>query len=146
MKGLTVAVAESCTGGFISKLFTSVPGSSEYFKGSVIAYDNLVKEQILKIEKSLILEYGAVSKEVVEAMAISVRKLMGVDVSIATSGIAGPDGGTTDKPVGTTWIAVSDSGQIISHKFLFGEHRGRNIEKASLSALNMLRKLILKHG
>jgi nicotinamide-nucleotide amidase len=135
----TLSVAESCTGGEISHLITSVPGSSSYFKGSVTAYANEIKASILNVPDSLIREYGAVSKEVVEAMARGVQKLMKTDFSIATSGIAGPDGGTPEKPVGTTWIAIATPERIVSQNFLMGEHRGRNISKASLTALNMLR-------
>ena len=135
----SLSVAESCTGGKISHLITSVPGSSSYFKGSVTAYANEIKASILNVSDSLIREHGAVSKEVVEAMARGVQKLMKTDFSIATSGIAGPDGGTPEKPVGTTWIAIATPERIVSQKFLMGEHRGRNISKASLTALNMLR-------
>lgn len=140
----TISCAESCTGGAISKLITSVPGSSKYFKGGIIAYDNAVKTKILGVKDESIIKYGAVSEQVVEEMAIGVRSLMDTDYSISTSGIAGPGGGSEEKPVGTTWIAVSSSKKTISHRFLLGEHRGRNIEKASLFALNMLRKMILE--
>ena len=140
----SLATAESCTGGYIAKLVTSVPGSSRYFKGGVVAYDNSVKIGILNVKKETIELYGAVSKRVVEEMAIGIRSKLGVDYSIATSGIAGPDGGTVEKPVGTIWIAVSSVEKTISQRFLFGEHRGRNIEKASFTALNMLRKMILE--
>jgi nicotinamide-nucleotide amidase len=142
-KSLTLATAESCTGGSIASLITSVPGSSQYFKGSVVAYDNSVKINLLNVNIDNIKKYGAVSQHVVEEMAIGIRKRLQVDYSIATSGIAGPEGGTNEKPVGTTWIAVSSTEKTYSNRFLFGEHRGRNIEKASLAALNMLRKMIL---
>ncbi len=140
---LTLATAESCTGGSIAKLITSMPGSSRYFKGSIVAYDNSVKESILNVKNESIQMYGAVSQQVVEEMAEGIRLKLGVDYSIATSGIAGPDGGSEMKPVGTTWIAISSAEKTISRKFLFGEHRGRNVEKATLTALNMLRKIIL---
>jgi nicotinamide-nucleotide amidase len=143
-KNLTLATAESCTGGSIANLITSVPGCSRYFKGSIVAYDNSVKEAILNVKRKTIKKYGAVSQQVVEEMADGIRSRLEVDYSIATSGIAGPDGGTKDKPVGTTWIAVSSAEKTDSHQFLFGEHRGRNIEKSSLAALNMLRKMILE--
>ena len=141
---LTLATAESCTGGAISKLITSVPGSSKYFMGSIIAYNNGIKEKFIGVNAKTIIKYGAVSQQVVEEMAEGVRIKLGVDYSIATSGIAGPDGGSEEKPVGTTWIAVSSEEKTVSKRFLFGEHRGRNIEKATLAALNMLRKMILE--
>ena len=138
----TVSTAESCTGGNIASMITSVPGSSEYFIGSVVAYSNEVKEDILKVGRGNIEEYGAVSRQVVEEMAQGVRDVYNTDFSIATSGIAGPGGGVEDKPVGTTWVAVASVDEVISEKFLFGEDRGRNIRKASLTGLSMLRKLI----
>jgi len=139
----TLSVAESSTGGSIAHLLTSIPGSSEYFSGGVVAYSNEIKENILSVSKSKIVNYGAVSKQVVEEMAKGVRKLYKTDLAIATSGIAGPSGGTEEKPVGTTWIAVSDNSRVISKKYVFGNHRGRNIQSASLTALNMLQKLVL---
>lgn len=140
----TLSTAESCTGGNIAHLITSIPGSSAYFKGGIIAYSNEIKENILSVNKSSLDDYGAVSKQVVEEMAEGVRKLYSTDFAIATSGIAGPTGGSEDKPVGTTWIAVSNKSKIISKKFTFGNHRGRNIKYASLTAINTLRKLILE--
>ena len=144
IRSISLATAESCTGGSIAKLITSVPGSSHFFKGSVIAYNNDVKTGLLNVKEESINLYGAVSQHVVEEMAIGIRQRLGVDYSIATSGIAGPDGGTENKPVGTTWIAISSSEKTISKHYLFGEHRGRNVEKATLTALNMLRKMILE--
>ena len=138
----TLALAESCTGGTIAQLITSVPGSSKYFLGSVVAYSNQLKLEILGVQEDTISEHGAVSRQVVEQMASGVMKRSGADYSIATSGIAGPDGGTPDKPVGTTWIAVASAERTESALFNLGEHRGRNIQKASLTGLNMLRKLI----
>ena len=143
-KGLTLAIAESCTGGYIAHLITSVPGSSKYFAGSVTAYSNEVKMNQLGVDKKNIMKYGAVSQQVVEQMAVGVRQQMHADFAIATSGIAGPDGGTIEKPVGTTWIAISSVNNLVSKKFLHGEHRERNITKASLSALNMLRNILLE--
>jgi nicotinamide-nucleotide amidase len=141
-KGLTLSVAESCTGGNISHLITSVPGSSKYFKGSIVAYSNEIKSNHLNIPKETIEKYGAVSHEVAEYMAKGVMKFANSDCAIATTGIAGPDGGTKEKPVGTVCISVIFEDKIISRKFLFGDNRERNIIKASLSALNMLRNLI----
>jgi nicotinamide-nucleotide amidase len=141
-KKSTLATAESCTGGTIAQLITSVPGSSAYFLGSVVAYANEIKESILGVDHESLLEHGAVSEQVVRQMAEGVRKVYGADYSIATSGIAGPDGGTPQKPVGTTWIAVSSGESTVAEIYQFGEHRGRNIQKASLTGLNMLRGII----
>ncbi len=138
----TLSTAESCTGGNISHLITSVAGSSDYFIGSVVAYSNKIKEQILNVNYLDIEKYGAVSKQVVEQMAKGVLKLYNTDYAIATSGIAGPTGGTEQKPVGTTWIAVASKNSVVSEIYLFGNNRSRNISKASIFGLNMLRKLI----
>lgn len=140
--GKTLSIAESCTGGYISQLITSIPGSSAYFKGSIVAYSNEIKENILNVSKSNIDIYGAVSKQVVEEMATGIRRIYNTDYSIATSGISGPAGGSIEKPVGTTWIAIADKDGVISMKYTFGDHRGRNIARASLTALNMLQKRI----
>lgn len=142
-KGLTVSTAESCTGGNIAHFFTLNPGSSEYFKGGVVTYSNDLKVKLLGIDSGLIAAKGAVSKEVAEAMAVAARQLMNTDYAIATSGIAGPDGGTPEKPVGTVWIAVAGADLVVSKVYNFGDHRERNIIRSSQSALNMLR-LILK--
>jgi len=140
--GKTLSIAESCTGGYISQLITSIPGSSAYFKGSIVAYSNEIKENILNVSKSNIDIYGAVSKQVVEEMVTGIRRIYNTDYSIATSGISGPAGGSIEKPVGTTWIAIADKNGVISMKYTFGDHRGRNIARASLTALNMLQKRI----
>jgi nicotinamide-nucleotide amidase len=142
-KGLTVSTAESCTGGNIARLLTSVPGSSAYFYGSVIAYQNRIKEEVLNVDPGVINTHGAVSQEVVEQMAAGVMSALGTTCSMATSGIAGPDGGTEEKPVGTTWIAVAYGGRIYSKQFLFWGTRDRVIAQASLSAMQLLRRLIL---
>ncbi len=142
--GQTVATAESCTGGNIAHLITSVPGSSEYFKGSVVAYDNSIKQNVLNVNEQSLIKYGAVSKEVVEQMALGVQKLMKTDFAIATSGIAGPGGGTDEKPVGTTWIAVATpNGEVHAKKYVFGTQRQQNIRRASAVALNNLRKSLI---
>jgi len=141
-KKLTLASAESCTGGAIAQSITSVPGASAYFKGSVVAYSNSVKTDILGVPMEILAEHGAVSQQTVEYMARSVRKLLDSDLGVAVSGIAGPSGGTDEKPVGTTWIAVASATQCYSKRFLFGEHRGRNIERARLSALELTRQLV----
>jgi nicotinamide-nucleotide amidase len=142
----TLALAESCTGGNIAHLITSVPGSSNYFVGSVVAYSDQVKKSVLSVRETSLRNHGAVSREVVEQMAKGARKRFGADYAIATSGIAGPDGGSPDKPVGTTWIAVASEEKTATALFNLGEHRGRNIEKASMTGLNMLRKLITEEN
>lgn len=140
----SLATAESCTGGTIASMITSVPGSSVYFKGSIVCYSNEVKINQLGVEASLIDKYGAVSEQVVEKMAVNIREIMNTDYSIAVSGVAGPGGGSVEKPVGTTCIAVSSNTRTWVQKYYFGEHRGRNITRSSLTALNMLRVLILE--
>jgi nicotinamide-nucleotide amidase len=132
--------AESCTGGSIAQLITSVPGSSAYYKGSVVAYANEVKTEFLGVGENLIAAHGAVSEEVVTAMAMGARAKLHVDYAIATSGVAGPDGGTPEKPVGTIWIAVATPEKVLTQKFKLGVDRERNIRRASLFALNMLRQ------
>jgi len=138
--GMTVATAESCTGGNIARLITSVPGSSAYYSGSVVAYSDTVKTQELEIEPGLIRENGAVSREVAEAMVKGVCSKIGADVAMATTGIAGPDGGTKAKPVGTVWIAVGDRNNIYSHQYRFGGHRELVIEQTSIMAMGLLLK------
>ncbi len=141
-RGLTVSTAESCTGGYIAHLITSVSGSSEYFKGSVVAYSNEVKIGILGVDEGKIMKYGAVSQQVVEEMAVKTRELLGTDWAVATSGIAGPMGGSSEKPVGTVWIAVAGPEDLISKVYNFGNDRERTIIRSSQSALNMLRLLL----
>ncbi|MFZ4548124.1 MAG: competence/damage-inducible protein A [Bacteroidales bacterium] len=141
-KSMTLSTAESCTGGNIAQLITSIAGSSDYFKGSVVAYSNEIKEKILGVPHQILLDHGAVSEQTVIAMAEGIRSRFETDYAIAVSGIAGPGGGTDGKPVGTTWIAVATPTETIAKKFLFGEHRGRNIRRASLAALNMLRGML----
>ena len=141
-KGLMVATAESCTGGNIAHQFTSIPGSSEFFKGSVVAYSNEIKTNVLNVSQDDLEKFGAVSQSVVEQMAIGVRKLMKSDVSVSSSGIAGPTGGTEEKPIGTVWIAVSSENELISREFRFGALREQNILRASQAALLMLKEII----
>ena len=141
-KGFTVSTAESCTGGNIAHFFTLNPGSSEYFKGGVVTYSNELKVKLLGIDPNTITSKGAVSQYVVEAMAVNARQLLNTDYAIATSGIAGPDGGTSEKPVGTVWIAVAGPDLVVSKIFNFGNNRERNIIRSSQSALNMLRMLL----
>jgi len=138
----TLSVAESCTGGAISKMITSVPGSSAYYKGGIIAYSNEIKTSELNVSPFTLMVNGAVSQAVAEQMADGVRTRFNTDFSIAVSGIAGPDGGTPEKPVGTTWIAVASRKRIVSSVHNFGEDRGRNIRKASIAGLFMLKNEI----
>lgn len=138
-KGLTISVAESCTGGHLAHMLTSVPGSSAYFKGGVVAYANDIKEQALQVNPDTILMYGAVSEQTVTEMAQGIRKVMGTDIGVATSGIAGPDGGTPDKPVGTVWIAYADANKTIARKLLLSKDRLLNIRMTSINAMNLIR-------
>jgi nicotinamide-nucleotide amidase len=140
----TLSTAESCTGGYIAHLITSISGSSNYYKGSIVAYSNEIKQNLLGVNQETLMTQGAVSEATVKEMAEGVRQKLGTTCSIAISGIAGPLGGTPEKPVGTTWIAVSSPAGLVTEKFLLGEHRGRNIRKAGISALNMLRKELEK--
>ena len=142
--GTTIATAESCTGGYIAHLLTSIAGSSDYFMGSIVSYSNQVKIDLLEVEKEAIEAQGAVSEPVIEQMAIGARRKLDTDYAIATSGIAGPDGGSDHKPVGTVWIAIASKEGVYSKKFLFEKHRARNIRRASLAALSMLRRTLDK--
>jgi len=141
-KEATLATAESCTGGYIAHLITSVPGASGYFKGSIVSYDNRIKNSLLSVPESILETVGAVSEETVKIMAENVRRIMGTDYSIAVSGIMGPDGGTSAKPVGIVWIAIAKSGKTIAKRFDFKFDRDRNIKLTAVNALNMLRTSI----
>ena len=143
-KNLKLATAESCTGGNIAHMITTVSGSSAYFKGSVVAYSNEIKENLLDVAPATLIEFGAVSQQVVEQMARGVLKLMNADVSVAVSGIAGPDGGTDVKPVGTVWICVCTADDMISRMFQFGPNRNVNISRATLSAFAMIKEIVEK--
>ena len=135
----TVATAESCTGGYIAHLITGIPGSSGYFEGSVISYSNRIKSELLGVRPETLEKNGAVSREVVTEMAEGARKKLKTDYCLAVSGVAGPDGGTVEKPVGTVWLALASPAGTETRLFHFGEHRGRNIRRSALAALNMLR-------
>ncbi|MFT6854773.1 MAG: nicotinamide-nucleotide amidase [Cyclobacteriaceae bacterium] len=135
----TIAFAESCTGGYLSHLITKIPGSSAYFKGSIISYAYDVKERSLDVNHSTMNEMGAVSEEVVIQMAIAIREKLQSDIGISISGIAGPDGGTEDKPVGTVWIAYSDEHKTVAKKYQYTKDRLLNIQFAAMTALNMFR-------
>ncbi|MBR5003223.1 MAG: competence/damage-inducible protein A [Bacteroidaceae bacterium] len=137
-RGLSIATAESCTGGNIAHEITAISGSSAYFNGSVVAYSNEVKESLLGVPADVLAQHGAVSKEVVEAMATGVKQALNVDCAIATSGIAGPDGGTPEKPVGTVWMAVCCGGVVVSECGHFAGSRAYIIERATQRAIMML--------
>jgi len=142
-KDKTLCTAESCTGGNIAHLITSVPGCSDYYAGSLVAYANRIKKLLPGMGEELIEKHGAVSEQVVIAMAVGARTLLGTDFSVATSGIAGPDGGTIEKPVGTLWTAVASGTKTVAEKHTFGTDRLVNITRFSLAALNLLRKQII---
>lgn len=144
-KGLWLGTAESCTGGYLAHRITSVPGSSSYFKAGYIPYSNECKTKWLGVPESLFISHGAVSQEVVEAMVTGLLKNMGCDVGVAISGIAGPSGGTLEKPVGTIWIAVGNSEQKVSRLIKASKDRNKNIEYAAVVAMNMIRRFVLKH-
>ena len=139
----TVSVAESCTGGYLGHLFTKVSGSSAYFMGGILSYDNSVKINQLGVKSETINTYGAVSEQTVIEMSENVRKLMGTTYGLATSGIAGPNGGTPDKPVGTIWIAVATEKETITKKLTLGGFREQNIHLTTINILNLLRKICL---
>jgi nicotinamide-nucleotide amidase len=136
---LTMAVAESCTGGYLSHLITSVPGSSEYFMGSMIPYSYEVKMRQLGVKPETLEKFGAVSEETIKEMANLVRAKFNTDIGVATSGVAGPGGATTDKPVGTVWIAYSDKHQTVTRKLQLSKDRLINIKVASIGVLNLIR-------
>jgi nicotinamide-nucleotide amidase len=138
-KGKTLATAESCTGGYISHLLTTHPGSSAYFTGSVVSYDNAIKEKLLQVSPETLEAEGAVSEATVRQMAAAVRVLMQTDYAIAVSGVMGPDGGTATKPVGMVWVAVAGKDNIVAKQFNFRFDRRRNIELTATNALNLLR-------
>lgn len=141
----TLSTAESCTGGNISKMITSISGSSSFFNGSLVTYTNKSKSQLLDVNDQVIEKHGAVSQQVVEQMAQNVRLKFDSDYGISTSGIAGPTGGSADKPVGTVWIAVASEEKVISKKLNLGYNRERNIHVSSLSVLNLLRLELIKN-
>jgi len=139
----TLATAESCTGGMIAQKITSVAGSSQYYKGSIVAYANEIKSKQLGIDPVIIEKNGAVSEIVARQMAENVRRIMNVDIAISTTGIAGPDGGTEDKPVGTVWIALATKEKTIAKKYQFGNQRERNTNWTVQTALNTIRKELI---
>jgi nicotinamide-nucleotide amidase len=143
-KNKTMSTAESCTGGYIAHLITTIPGSSAFYKGSIVSYDNDVKENVLNVSQLILSNFGAVSEETVKEMLTGVLNKIKSDYAIAVSGIMGPDGGTKEKPVGIVWVAVGNHQNIITQKFHFRFERLRNIELTASNALNLLRKFILR--
>jgi len=139
----TLGTAESCTGGNIAHRITSIPGSSNYYPGSVIAYSNQVKMELLNVKESTLEEGGAVSEQCVIEMARGTQKLLGVDCAIAVSGVAGPGGGSPEKPVGTIWVAVAKQEEMFTKKLQLSKDRIRNIELTSSHALNLLRRFLI---
>jgi nicotinamide-nucleotide amidase len=142
-QGKQFGTAESCTGGYVAHLITLVPGSSDYFPGAVVSYSYEMKKKLLGVRSSTLETFGAVSAEAVREMAEGAISLLGVDVSLAISGIAGPGGGMPDKPVGTVWMAVSDGQRTLTSKHIFGRDRAKNIQLTGVYALNMVRKFLI---
>lgn len=140
----TVALAESCTSGFVSYTLTSVPGSSKYYNGSVVAYQNKLKESLLGVKKETLEQFGAVSEQTAREMAEGVRKALHADYGLSTTGIAGPTGGTAEKPVGLVWIAVSNGNKTIAKKFTFTKERDINIRYSAVALLNLFRQTLLE--
>ncbi len=138
----TIVTAESCTGGYLAHLLSSEPGSSDFFLGSVVSYANEIKQNQLGVDPMDIQKHGAVSKAVVEQMAVGARERLHADFALASSGIAGPDGGSEQKPVGTVWLALAYEGGVYSKRFLFEQNRSRNIRRASYAAMSILRRKI----
>jgi nicotinamide-nucleotide amidase len=143
-KNKTLSTAESCTGGYIAHLITSVSGSSAYYNGSIISYANDVKINELGVTPDILKTVGAVSEACVIQMAQGVRSKLKTDYAISTSGIAGPDGGTDEKPVGTVWIAISGPQKTIAQQFNMGDNRERTIQRTAIQGLDMLRKMLLE--
>jgi nicotinamide-nucleotide amidase len=139
---LTLSVAESCTGGTISQMFTQHAGSSAVFAGGGVVYSYELKSKLLGVKPETLAKFGAVSEETITEMVIGALQNFSTDYAIAVSGIAGPDGGTSDKPVGTVWIAVANKDKIVAKKFIFGNKRTQNIERSAMAALNLLFRLL----
>ncbi len=141
-EGKTVAVAESCSGGYVSHLLTSIPGSSRYFNGSIVAYQNEIKKKHLQVGQEILAGHGAVSEPTVKQMASRVREMFNADYGLAISGIAGPSGGSPQKPVGTVWIALADDAGVITKKLQLGAEREINIKLSAIRVLDLLRRRI----
>ncbi len=139
-KALTLSLAESCSGGYIAHLLTSIAGSSDYFKGGVVSYADSAKVNLLHVQQNTLDMFGAVSQQVVEEMALGAIDAFSTDCAIAVSGIAGPNGGTEDKPVGTVWICTICKDTVVSKQYLFGKSRENNIRRsATMPIVQMLR-------
>jgi nicotinamide-nucleotide amidase len=140
----TMGTAESCTGGYLSHLITTVPGSSAYFKGSIVSYANETKQDLLGVDAQTIAQYGAVSKETASQMVRGALRVLKTDYALVTTGIMGPDGGHADKPAGTVWVGVGNARKTETHHFHFRFDRQRNMELTATNALNILRKFVLQ--
>ncbi len=145
-RNLTIATAESCTGGHIAHKITSVPGASDYYRGSVVAYANEVKARVLGVSEADLRAHGAVSEPVARQMAEGARRVIGTDLAVSTTGIAGPSGGTPEKPVGTVWIGASLGDKTIARKYRFGKMRAQNIEMSAVAALALAWELVRGEG
>ena len=141
-----VSTAESCTGGYIAHLLTSIPGSSAFYDGSIVSYSYKAKEDLLQVNEKALLEFGAVSEEIVLQMAKGALEKIGTDYTIAVSGIMGPGGGTADKPTGTVWMAAGNRERLVTRKMHFRYERTINIHLTAVQALNLLREVILENG
>lgn len=141
-KKLRFACAESCTGGYISHCITAVAGSSDYFEGAVVSYSNQVKERVLCVKSESLANFGAVSRQVAHEMVTGVRELLSVDAAVAVTGIAGPQGGTSEKPVGTVWIAAAFGEEVVVKQFHFRGDREQNIRCTANAALLLVAQLI----
>ena len=143
-KSLTIGTIESATGGRIADRITNVPGSSDYFKGSVVAYSNEVKIALLGVKKATIENYGAVSEQTALEMAQGGKKLLDVDICVADTGIAGPSGATSEKPLGLFYLGLAAGDESLSQKHVFPGNRGENKRDAAEAALNMLKQYLLR--
>ncbi|RYY26392.1 MAG: competence/damage-inducible protein A [Chitinophagaceae bacterium] len=142
--GKTLGTAESCTGGYIAHILTAAPGASSYFKGSIVSYSNAIKQGLLGVEEQTLNQHGAVSEETVTQMAKAALSQLNTDYCVAVSGIMGPDGGSSEKPVGTVWVAAAGRNSILTQKFHFRFNRARNIDLTANFSLNLLRQLLLQ--
>lgn len=145
-RGSTLAVAESCTGGRLAAAFTAGAGASDYFTGGVTAYSNRMKADVLGVDTGVLARHGAVSRQVAEAMAAGVRRIAGADYAISTTGIAGPGGGSPEKPVGTVWIAVADGEAVIARRFLFDGSREEIMRRSVAAAADLLMEFMCGEG
>ncbi|TNE67872.1 MAG: CinA family nicotinamide mononucleotide deamidase-related protein [Bacteroidetes bacterium] len=142
-RGLQFGTAESCTGGYIAHLITSVPGASAYFPGTIVSYSYEMKTKLLGVKPDTLATFGAVSAETVQEMALGALDTLEVDIALAVSGIAGPDGGTPDKPVGTVWMAVADRDRVITARHVFARDRLKNIQLTAVYGLDLVRRFLL---